>query len=704
MLRQKLAFQKLIHRTNTKQIKGRTYTSGYSQHSQDAYSPFSPFFICTMPCVAKKILQAHCAEPLPAVGNEIMLAVDLSLKQDATGTAQSLELELLMEDREDPKEKKVKPRGYIFIDHNMQGNGYLNHDDHVYLRSIAERYSQHFFPPGSGIIHQLNIESCIRSGEVCIGTDSHTPSGGGVGAISIGVGGLDSALVDSGSDLKLVMPKIVGIRLVGKLPPFVSAKDIILQVLRERGSRNKNIIYEYFGEGIKELDVAGRATITNMGAEAGVTTSLFPSDEITKIWFEQMGRPEHYVEILADDESDYEEILEIDLSKLRPNVSIPHQPHFVKSVDEFEEPILINQVIIGSCTNASYRDLMTVAALLKGKTCHPEIEVAIAPGSRTVLETLARNGALADLIASGCRILESGCGPCIGMGLSPTAGNNPDNPRGGRTLRSFNRNFFGRCGHKEGSESYLASPETCAAAALTGYICGADSLGMEVPVIPEPVYNITDNCVIKPDESKVGITPIIRGPNIKPIPPLSPPEDIEVPVILKCGDDITTDDIMPAGAKILPLRSNVPAISKFVFVNMDPTFHDRALEMKEEHGGSIIIGGEAYGSGSSREHAALCPSAQLGVRIVIAKDVQRIFESNACNWGQLAASFEDPADYDRIEQGDILKTINLREGVKEGTIKIRNVTKDFEFNVVVGFGEISKEVYLAGGLINYAKK
>jgi aconitate hydratase len=570
----------------------------------------------------------------------------------------------------------------------MLQTDFRNADDHDYLKSVAAKYGVLFSRPGNGICHQVHLERFARPGRTLLGSDSHTPTAGGVGSLAMGAGGLDVALAMGGAPFTLNMPKVVGVKLTNKLQPWVSAKDVILELLRMlkvKGGVGK--VFEYFGPGVETLSVPERATITNMGAELGATTSVFPSDERTKEYMGMQKRISDWVELKADAESDYDEVIEIDLATVEPNVAKPHMPDQVVKVKELEGD-KVNQVIVGSCTNSSYRDLMTVAKILKGKKVHKNISFSVLPGSRQVYESIARNGALADLISAGARILESACGPCIGMGQAPRSG--------AVTVRTFNRNFKGRCGTQDAT-AYLVSPETAAAIAVKGSFADPRGLG-DAPEVEMVDPIIDDSMIVSPPEDGSSIE-IVRGPNIAPLPELKPvDEKLEKEVLLKTGDNVTTDHIMPAGAKILPLRSNIPAISEFVYVNVDSEFPKRA---KEKQGG-FIIGGENYGQGSSREHAAIAP-LYLGVKGVIAKNFARIHKANLVNWGIVPLEFENASDYEAIEQGDVLVMEGLRDGIKSGKVKVMNKTKGKEFSALVDLGEKSKDVLLAGGSIMYAK-
>ena len=636
--------------------------------------------------LTEKILSAHLVEGEMVKGTEIGIRIDQTLTQDATGTMAYLEFEAMGV----PRVKTEKSVAYI--DHNTLQNGFMNMDDHRFIGSVAKKHGIYFSRPGNGICHQVHLERFGVPGKTLIGSDSHTPTGGGIGMIAIGAGGMDVAVAMGGGTYYITCPKVVKVELTGKLQPWVAAKDVILEVLRRltvKGGVGK--VIEYCGEGVKTLSVPERATITNMGAELGATTSIFPSDEITLEFLKAQGREEVWTELKADDDAVYDEIVEIDLSSLVPMAACPHSPDNIKTVEEIG-PMKIDQVCIGSCTNSSMLDMMKVAYILKGKTVHPDVQLSIAPGSKQVLTMLAENSALADMLAAGARVLESACGPCIGMGQSPNSN--------GISLRTFNRNFEGRSGTKDG-QIYLVSPELAAASALTGVLTDPRTLG-EMPEFKLPEkFLVNDNMIVPPVAAEdMDSVEVLRGPNIKPFPTSEPmPKDIDAKVSLKVGDNITTDHIMPAGAKILPLRSNIPEISKYCFAVCDEKFHDRALEM----GKSIIIGGANYGQGSSREHAALAP-LYLGVKAVITKSFARIHMANLINAGIVPMTFANEADYDKIAQDDELKIENIAEQIANGnTIKVTNVTKGFDFECSVNFSDRQKEMLYAGGLLNYTK-
>ena len=637
--------------------------------------------------LAQKILKEHLVEGEMKVGEEIAIRIDQTLTQDATGTMAYLEFEAMGV----PRVKTEKSVAYI--DHNTLQNGFENADDHRFIGSVCKKHGIYFSRPGNGICHQVHLERFGIPGKTLIGSDSHTPTGGGIGMIAIGAGGMDVAVAMGGGAYYIKCPKIVKVELVGSLSPWVAAKDVILEVLRRmsvKGGVGK--IIEYCGEGVKTLSVPERATITNMGAELGATTSIFPSDEVTKEFLKAQGREGDYKELCADADAVYDEQLTIDLSKLEPLAACPHSPDNVKSVSQIGR-LKVDQVCIGSCTNSSLLDMLKVAHILKGKTVHPDVSLSIAPGSKQVLNMLAKNGALSIMIEAGARILESACGPCIGMGQSPNSK--------GISLRTFNRNFEGRSGTKDG-QIYLVSPEMAAASALSGYLTDPRELG-DMPDFKLPeIFDINDNMIVEPiEEAKMDTVEVLRGPNIKPFPVAEPFSDtISAKCSLKVGDNITTDHIMPAGAKILPLRSNIPEISKHCFAVCDEDFYKRALEMKK----SIIVGGSNYGQGSSREHAALAP-LYLGVKAVIAKSFARIHAANLVNSGILPMSFDNEADYDTIDLSDELLIENAKSQLTSGdVIVVKNVTKSLEYKMNIALSPRQKDMLLAGGLINYTRE
>lgn len=638
--------------------------------------------------LTEKILKAHLVDGEFVKGQEIGIRIDQTLTQDATGTMAYLEYEAMGV----PRVRTEKSVAYI--DHNTLQSGFENADDHRFIGSVCKKHGIYFSRPGNGICHQVHLERFGIPGKTLIGSDSHTPTGGGIGMIAIGAGGLDVAVAMGGGAYYITYPKIVKVNLTGKLSPWVSAKDVILEVLRRmsvKGGVGK--VIEYCGEGVKTLTVPERATITNMGAELGATTSIFPSDETTLAFLKAQDRADVWSELKADDDAVYDEQIDIDLSQLIPLAACPHSPDNVKSVNEIGK-LKIDQVCIGSCTNSSYVDMMKVAHILKGKTVDPSVSLAIAPGSKQVLNMIAENGALADMIAAGARILESACGPCIGMGQSPNSK--------GVSLRTFNRNFEGRSGTKDG-QIYLVSPEMAAVSALTGYLTDPRTLG-DMPEFKLPEhFKINDNMVVPPaDEADMDSVEVLRGPNIKPFPQTSPLDDsIDCQVSLKVGDNITTDHIMPAGAKILPLRSNIPAISQHCFTVCDEDFPRRAKNM----GKSIIVGGSNYGQGSSREHAALAP-LYLGIKAVLVKSFARIHRANLINAGILPLTFVNEADYDKINQGDEIVLADVRADVEADISKLTvvNKTTGVEIPVLCELTGRTKDIILAGGLLDYTRE
>ncbi len=638
--------------------------------------------------LTEKILSAHLVEGEMVKGTEIGIKIDQTLTQDATGTMAYLEFEAMGVPR-------VKTeRSVAYIDHNTLQSGFENADDHRFIGSVAKKHGIYFSRPGNGICHQVHLERFGIPGKTLIGSDSHTPTGGGIGMIAIGAGGMDVAVAMGGGTYYITCPKVVKVNLTGKLQPWVAAKDVILEVLKRmsvKGGVGK--VIEYCGEGVKTLSVPERATITNMGAELGATTSIFPSDEVTKGFLKAQGREGVYVPLSADADAVYDEEININLSELVPLAACPHSPDNVKTAEDLSG-MKIDQVCIGSCTNSSLLDMLKVAHILKGKTVHPDVSLSIAPGSKQVLNMLAQNGALSDMIDAGARILESACGPCIGMGQSPNSK--------GISLRTFNRNFEGRSGTKDG-QIYLVSPETAAASALAGVFTDPRTLG-EMPEFKLPErFTINDNMIAAPvPAEEMDSVEVLRGPNIKPFPVSEPLEEtIDAKVSLKVGDNITTDHIMPAGAKILPLRSNIPKISEYCFAVCDEKFHDRALEM----GKSVIIGGSNYGQGSSREHAALAP-LYLGVKAVITKSFARIHMANLINAGIVPMTFANEADYDRIDQTDEIVIEHIGEQIKNdnGKIVCEDRTKGFKFECVTDFSQRQKDMLYAGGLLNYTKQ
>lgn len=637
--------------------------------------------------IGEKLIRAHLVDGEMIPGQEIGIRIDQTLTQDATGTMAYLEFEAMGVER-------VKTElSVAYIDHNTLQTGFENADDHRFIQSVANKHGIYFSRPGNGICHQVHLERFGKPGKTLIGSDSHTPTGGGIGMLAIGAGGLDVAVAMGGGTYYITMPKMVRVNLKGKLQPWVAAKDIILEVLRVmsvKGGVGK--IVEYGGEGVKTLSVPERATITNMGAELGATTSVFPSDEITRAFLKAQGREEDWIELKADDDAHYDEVIEIDLNTLEPLAAMPHSPDNVKKVAEIGA-IKVNQVCIGSCTNSSLSDMMKVAAILKGKTVHPDVSLAIAPGSMQVLNMIAKNGTLSDMISAGARILESACGPCIGMGQSPCSE--------GISLRTFNRNFEGRSGTADAG-IYLVSPEVAAASALTGVLTDPRTLGAAPQIEMPEHFIINDSMVIPPatPENAPKIK-VFRGPNIKPFPVSEAMgADIAAKAILKVGDNITTDHIMPAGAKILPYRSNIPYLSQFCFKQCDPNFAENC----KKEGKGIIIGGANYGQGSSREHAALVP-LYLGIKAVITKSFARIHKANLVNAGIIPLTFVNEADYDRIDQGDELELKGIRSAIEgAGPIRLTNLTKGEAYELTYDLSDRQREMLLAGGLLNYTRE
>lgn len=638
--------------------------------------------------LAQKLIKAHLVEGEMIPGTEIGLRIDQTLTQDATGTMAYLEFEAMGVDRV-KTEKSV-----AYIDHNTLQTGFENADDHRYIQTVTKKHGIYFSRPGNGICHQVHLERFGIPGKTLIGSDSHTPTGGGIGMLAMGAGGLDVAVAMGGGTYYIPMPKMTRINLHGYLKPWVSAKDIILEVLKimsVKGGVGK--IIEYGGDGVKTLSVPERATITNMGAELGATTSIFPSDEITLSFLKAQGRENDWTEILPDADAVYDEVIDIDLCSLEPLAACPHMPDNVKSTEEIGK-IKVDQVAIGSCTNSSYVDMMKVASILKGKTICPTVSLCIAPGSKQVLNMLALNGALADMINAGARILESACGPCIGMGQSPNSK--------GVSLRTFNRNFEGRSGTKDAS-IYLVSPEVAACSALTGYLTDPREMG-DAPQISMPDKFIVNDNMIEPPASveEAKDIEVLRGPNIKPFPKTEPlPAELEAKAVLKVGDNITTDHIMPAGAKILPYRSNIPHLSQYCFAVCDESFPER---IKKE-GKGFIIGGANYGQGSSREHAALVP-LYLGVKAVITKSFARIHVANLVNAGILPFTFKNENDYDKINQGDELELPQIREKLKNNdSIILKNITKSEEYELNSDhLSERQRDMLLCGGLLDYTRE
>jgi len=631
-----------------------------------------------------QILRKHLLSGDLRRGAEIAIRIDQTLTQDATGTMAYLQLEAL------GIERVRTELSVSYVDHNTLQGSFENADDHRFLQSIAARYGLYFSRPGNGICHQVHLERFGVPGKILLGSDSHTPTAGALGLLAIGAGGLDVAVAMAGGPFYLEAPAVMKVNLTGQLPPWVGAKDVILELLRRLTVKGGvGWVIEYMGPGVRHLSVPERATIANMGAELGATTSIFPSDEITREFLQLQQRESDWTALQAEPGAGYEDEVTIDLSKLEPLAASPHSPDAVRSIREIG-PIPVDQVAIGSCTNSSYHDLRLAAEILKGKLTHPRVSLVIAPGSRQVFQMLARDGILFDLIASGARILETACGPCIGMGQAP--------PTGSVSVRTFNRNFPGRSGTAS-AEVYLAGPAAAAAAALTGVITDPRDLGTP-PMLPRIVPVIVDDrMIIAPPEFNNQVK-VLRGPNIKPLPRQdSLPDHLELPVLLKVGDNITTDQIMPGGSKVLPLRSNIPAISNYVFTPLDETFPRRA----KEAGGGIVVGGDNYGQGSSREHAALAP-IYLGIKVILAKSFARIHRSNLINFGVLPLTFDDPADYDRLNPGEMLVIEEAHRQIGSGQIKIRNATGGYYFTASPTLTERQIDLIRAGGLLNFTRQ
>ncbi|MBW9146345.1 aconitate hydratase [Clostridium sp. CM027] len=633
--------------------------------------------------VAQKIIKAHLVKGEMIFEREIAIEIDQTLTQDSTGTMAYLQFEAMGID------KVLTKKSVAYIDHNILQTGPENADDHLYIQTVAKKHGIYFSKPGNGICHQVHLERFGVPGETLLGSDSHTPTSGGIGMLAIGAGGLDVAVAMGGGEYYITMPKIVKVDLLGKLNPWVSAKDIILELLRlltVKGGVNR--IFEYAGSGLKNLSVPERATITNMGAELGATTSIFPSDEITHEFLKAQGREKDYVELKADDGAVYDEIVEIDLSKIEPLVACPHSPDRVVSASSLKD-IKVDQVLIGSCTNSSYVDMMKVSKILLGKTIPDEVSLAIAPGSKQVLNMLSKNGGLGDMIDAGARILESACGPCIGMGQAPSTG--------AVSLRTFNRNFKGRSGTVS-ANVYIVSPEVAVASALTGYITDPRELGEAIKVPMPEKFLINDNLIINPAEDGKNIE-VKRGPNIKPFPKAEELKgNVVGKVLTKLEDNITTDDIMPSNAKLLPFRSNIPYLSEFCLTPCDEKFPAKA----KENSGGIIVAGSNYGQGSSREHAALAP-LYLGIKAVIAKSFARIHKANLINNAIIPLVFEDIKDYEDIAIMDELIIEGAVDQIKKGIVIVKNITKGSEYKTLPEVTEREKEMLIYGGLINLIK-
>ena len=635
--------------------------------------------------IAQKIIQSHLISGEMTVGSEIALRIDQTLTQDATGTMAYLEFEAMGIDRVRTE------RSVAYIDHNTLQSGFENADDHRYIQSVAKKHGIYFSRPGNGICHQVHLERFGVPGKTLIGSDSHTPTGGGIGMLAFGAGGLDVAVAMGGGAYYITMPKMIRVNLTGKLRPFVTAKDVSLEILRILSVKGGvGSIIEWGGEGVATLSVPERATITNMGTELGATTSIFPSDEVTREFLKAEGREQDYQPLASDPDAVYDRVIDINLSELKPLIACPHMPDNVVTVESLKGT-KVDQVCIGSCTNSSLLDLLKVAALLKGKTIDPRVSLSISPGSRQVLSMLADCGALSDILASGARVLECACGPCIGMGFSPNSA--------GVSLRTFNRNFEGRSGTKD-AKVYLVSPETAVAAALTGEITDPILLG-EMPAIEMPKeFKIDDSAVLTPASvEEAASVEVLRGPNIKEFPKSRPQGDaLTAELVLKVGDNITTDHIMPAGAKILPYRSNIPYLSKFCFAVCDESFSERAMAAGE----SILVGGTNYGQGSSREHAALVP-LYLGVRAVVAKSFARIHAANLINAGIMPLTFQNADDYDKLTQGDKLSLDGVWAGMESGVMTLTDETTGAKIPVTCSFTDRQKDILKAGGLLAYTR-
>jgi aconitate hydratase len=636
--------------------------------------------------LVRKVFETHRVSGRLEPGEDIAIAIDQTLTQDATGTMAFLQFEAL-------GIPKVRTKFSInYVDHNMLQTGFENADDHRFLQTFAAKYGIFFSKPGNGICHQVHLERFAKPGQTLLGSDSHTPNAGAMGMIAIGVGGLDVTLAMAGEPYYLEMPKVVMVSLKGKLPPWVASKDVMLELLRRltvKGGVGK--IFEFGGPGVKTLSIPERATIANLGAELGATTTIFPSDATTLEFLKVQGRKKDWISLESEIDAEYDQVIEIDLRELEPLLAQPSSPDKVCPVREVAGKA-VRQVVIGSCNNSSYFDLMSVAKILKGKKVHPDVSLVVAPGSKQVLEMIARNGALADLVSAGARILESACGPCIGMGQAP--------PSDTISIRTNNRNFLGRSGTPE-DQVYLASPYVATACALTGSITDPRKLGPRPPRIAMPQKFIIDDSLILSPSSKPEKGVVVRGPNIKPLPLRGPLEDLmEGWVILKVKDNITTDEILPAGAKVLPLRSNIPAISEYVFERIDASFVKRT----KQSGGGFVVGGENYGQGSSREHAALAPM-YLGIKAILAKSYSRIHRSNLINFGILPLTFKNQDEYEKVQQGDRLKIENIQNSLtKDGFLKVENVTQQGSFEVFPGLNNREIEIILAGGLLNYTRK
>ena len=636
--------------------------------------------------LAQKIIKEHLISGEMTVGNEIAIRIDQTLTQDATGTMAYLEFETMGVPR-------VKTElSVAYIDHNTLQSGFENADDHRFIQSMAKKHGLYFSRPGNGICHQVHLERFGKPGKTLIGSDSHTPTGGGIGMLAMGAGGLDVAVAMGGGAYYITMPKMYKVNLTGKLRDFVTAKDVSLEILRILSVKGGvGAIIEWGGEGVKTLSVPERATITNMGAELGATTSIFPSDEVTREFLKAEGREADFTPLASDEDAVYDKVIDINLSELKPLIACPHSPDNVVTVESLKGT-KVDQVCIGSCTNSSLYDMLKVAALLKGKTISPNVSLSISPGSKQVLSMLADCGALSDILTSGARVLECECGPCIGMGFSPNSA--------GVSLRTFNRNFEGRSGTKD-AKVYLVSPETAVAAALTGEITDPMLLGQMPKVTMPEAFKIDDSAVLAPaPEAEAASVEILRGPNIKPFPDSCPQEDeLKAGVSLKAGDNITTDHIMPAGAKILPYRSNIPHLSQYCFEVCDKEFPERAKAM----GSSIIVGGSNYGQGSSREHAALVP-LYLGVKAVVTKSFARIHAANLINAGIMPLTFANPEDYEKINQEDEIRITGVFAGMESGEMTLEDLTNGEKIKLVCSFTDRQRAILKDGGLLKYVGK
>ena len=636
--------------------------------------------------LAQKIIKEHLIRGEMTVGNEIAIRIDQTLTQDATGTMAYLEFETMGVPR-------VKTElSVAYIDHNTLQSGFENADDHRFIQSMAKKHGLYFSRPGNGICHQVHLERFGKPGKTLIGSDSHTPTGGGIGMLAMGAGGLDVAVALGGGAYYITMPKMYKVNLTGKLRDFVTAKDVSLEILRILSVKGGvGAIIEWGGEGVKTLSVPERATITNMGAELGATTSIFPSDEVTREFLKAEGREADFTPLASDEDAVYDKVININLSELKPLIACPHSPDNVVTVESLKGT-KVDQVCIGSCTNSSLYDMLKVAALLKGKTISPDVSLSISPGSKQVLSMLADCGALSDILTSGARVLECACGPCIGMGFSPNSA--------GVSLRTFNRNFEGRSGTKD-AKVYLVSPETAVAAALTGEITDPMLLGQMPKVTMPEAFKIDDSAVLAPaPEAEAASVEILRGPNIKPFPDSCPQEDeLKAGVSLKAGDNITTDHIMPAGAKILPYRSNIPHLSQYCFEVCDKEFPERAKAM----GSSIIVGGSNYGQGSSREHAALVP-LYLGVKAVVTKSFARIHAANLINAGIMPLTFANPEDYEKINQEDEIRITGVFAGMESGEMTLEDLTNGEKIKLVCSFTDRQRAILKDGGLLKYVGK